>query len=336
MIEVFIPEDRVTDLQETIKNIPTLGIWQGECVGDIVSVRILVNADNSGEALDLIQNRYSKLENFRLILYPVETSLPRPEEEEEKKADEPHPRETLPKPRLSRISRDELYDDLYEVAGLRWIFIIMVVLSTIVAAIGLLKGNVAIVIGAMVIAPLLGPNVAFSLATTLADSKLAKKAVTANLAGFTIAFTIAVIVGIFVTVDPSSPEIAFRVEIGLSDIALALAAGAAGTLAFTTGAPTALIGVMVAVALLPPLVALGLLVGSALWSAACGAFLLFLTNVVCVNFAGVCTFLLQDIRPATWWEKSKARKATWKAIIFWVILLAVIIVLILLSQHARQ
>lgn len=61
----------------------------------------------------------------------------------------------------------------------------------------------------------------------------------------------------------------------------------------TTGAPAALIGVMVAVALIPPLVTFGLLVGSGRLALACNALLLFITNVICINLAGVVTLLLQ-------------------------------------------
>jgi uncharacterized membrane protein len=67
---------------------------------------------------------------------------------------------------------------------------------------------------------------------------------------------------------------------------------------------------MVAVALLPPLVTSGLLLGGGQPALAMGALSLFLMNLICVNLAGVTTFLVQGIRPATWWEKDRAVKAT--------------------------
>ena len=60
-----------------------------------------------------------------------------------------------------------------------------------------------------------------------------------------------------------------------------------------------------------------------------GAFGLFLTNITCVNLAGVITFLAQGIRPRTWWEADKARKATRTAIGFWLLLLFILLVIIL-------
>jgi uncharacterized membrane protein len=109
-----------------------------------------------------------------------------------------------------------------------------------------------------------------------------------------------------------------------------VAAGSAGALAFTTGLPAALVGVMVAVALLPPLAAAGLLAGSGLWGPAGGAFLLVVTNVVCVNLAAIVTFLAQRVRPRTWWEEEKAKKATRVALATWITLLAALVGVILL------
>ena len=104
------------------------------------------------------------------------------------------------------------------------------------------------------------------------------------------------------------------------------------TLAFTTGVPTTLVGVMVAVALLPPLVTFGLLFGAGFWKDAWGALLLLLTNLVCINLAGVATFLVQGVRPLTWWETNKAKKATALAITLWAILLTALVLLIVLPR----
>jgi uncharacterized membrane protein len=97
---------------------------------------------------------------------------------------------------------------------------------------------------------------------------------------------------------------------------------------------SALIGVMVAVALLPPLVTAGMLCGSGQWGLAAGSLLLFLINLICVNLAGVVAFLVQGIRPVTWWEATKAKKATRFAIFLWMVLLAALVVMILLSKKA--
>jgi uncharacterized membrane protein len=89
---------------------------------------------------------------------------------------------------------------------------------------------------------------------------------------------------------------------------------------------------MVAVALLPPLVVSGMAMGAADWQVAGGALLLTLVNVICVNLAGVVTFLALCIRPASWYEAARAAKETRVAIVFWIGILAVLAVLIYFSR----
>ena len=63
------------------------------------------------------------------------------------------------------------------------------------------------------------------------------------------------------------------------------------------------------------------------------ALLLFITNVICVNLAGVVTLLVQNVRPRTWWEADRAKKAIKIAISLWVILLLMLVAVILVLQH---
>ena len=134
--------------------------------------------------------------------------------------------------------------------------------KSLLVSLFLVGNNVAVIIGAMVIAPMLGPNVALSLSNTLGDVTLARIALKANAVGILIAFILSVFIGFIFTVDPAIPEIASRTKVVLEAIVIALASSSAGVLAFTTGVSAILIGVMVAVALLPPLVVCGLLLGS--------------------------------------------------------------------------
>jgi len=74
---------------------------------------------------------------------------------------------------------------------------------------------------------------------------------------------------------------------------------------------------MVAVALLPPLTVFGLLLGSGHVSEAFGALLLFCVNIICINLAGVITFLSQGVSPRVWWQAEKARKAARLSVLLW-------------------
>jgi uncharacterized hydrophobic protein (TIGR00341 family) len=176
--------------------------------------------------------------------------------------------------------------------------------------------------------------VALSLGTTLGDLSLLHRAISTMVVGIATTMVLSVIIGVVLQVDPASPELVSRNGVGLGDIVVALASGCAGALAFTTGVSTTLIGVMVAVALLPPLVAFGLFLGGGHPALAMGALSLFLVNLISVNLAGVTTFLLQGIHPANLWEKDQAKKATHIALKLWITLLAALIGLILLFQKS--
>ena len=179
-----------------------------------------------------------------------------------------------------------------------------------------------------VIAPLLGPNMGMALAATLGDSTLAKRSLKTNLNGIAVAVLIAIALGWFAEVDVANSEITSRLQVSYADFVLALASGAAGALTFTSGAPGSLIGVMVAVALLPPLMVFGLLVGDGQFQTSLNALLLLITNVVCVNIAGVAMFLYQGVRPNKWWEAKQAKKQTGIAIAVWIALLGILSIII--------
>jgi uncharacterized hydrophobic protein (TIGR00341 family) len=329
LIELVLTDASLASVQELLSEFHVISVWQDTSDDGRALLKILIPSERTEAVLDVLEERYSTKEGFRIVILPVEASIPRLEPEVETIPEQNNQvSEQNSKSKPSRISREELYSDVQDVAGLSNVHMIMVALSSVVAAVGMLRGNVAIIIGAMVIAPLLGPNVALSLATTLADMSLGRKALKTSAVGIMLALTISFVLGFAIPFDPLIPEIASRTEVSLGDVALALASGTAGALAFTTGIPSALIGVMVAVALLPPLVAFGLLMGSGNGLTAIGSLLLFLTNIICVNLAGVATFLVQGIRPLTWWEAARARRAARFAMILWFSLLLVLVVII--------
>ena len=331
LIEMVLPEENSEGVHELLKGQQVLDIWYESLLEGQVLVKILLLAEKTQTVLDILQKNFAMTKGFRIIILPAEASIPRPVEEEPPQKEEVQP-EKKPEIKVARISREELYADIVDRSRLSKIYIEMIFLSSIVASFGLLSNNIAVIIGAMVIAPLLGPNVALSLATTLGDIALVRTALKANLAGILIALAISVFIGFTFTVNPDTPEIASRTKVGLDSIIVALASGSAGVLAFTAGISAILIGVMVAVALLPPLAAFGLLLGSGHEVQAMGALLLFSINIICINLAGVVTFLAHGIHPRTWWEADKALRATQIAIVLWVILLLALTAVVLLSR----
>ncbi len=313
LIELILKQSDGSGLKTLLKDSTLLEHRQINLPDDEVLVRILLDAEHSEAVLDLLNERFSGQEGHRIVVLAVEATLPRNDPEKDNPAEQAQPEEKSPE----RISREELYEDIKDAARCTRVFSAMVLLSTVLAATGLYYNSVTIIIGAMVIAPLLGPNVALSLATTLGDLALLRRALLTLSVGIGIVMLLSVTMGTFLEFNPASTEVASRTRVAIGDLVVALASGCAGTLAFTTGVSATLIGVMVAVALLPPLVTFGLMLGGGETSLALGALSLFLMNLICINLAGVMTFLVQGIQPVSWWEKNTAKKAVKIAIGLW-------------------
>ncbi len=291
-------------------------------IGDdgMQTMRLLVGDDKVQSALDALQNILGAQTFAKIVVLPVEVALPRPEadkEKEEKKAG---------------ATREALYNEIEKNAHLNTNYIILVTLSTIVAAIGLIENNVAVVVGAMVIAPLLGPNLAFSLGTALGDTELMKKSGLTTAVGILLAIVLSFLLGLLWPFDITSPELMSRTDVGLDSIVLALASGAAASISLTTGLSSVLVGVMVAVALMPPATTFGLMLGHGNIEHAVGAGLLLAINVVCVNLSSKLVFFIKGVRPRTWWEKEKAKRAMFVFVLMWLVTL----VLLLVSIYVRQ
>lgn len=309
ILQIVVPSPDPTRVDGCLDGTPVLAGWKSGENDDHQVLQVLIESGHSEAMMDRFNRQFGEEEGFRMILLPVEGVHPPLEEEEEEEAKPGEPPEEETKAD-GRVSRTELIQEATSSSRATGVYVSLVAASAVVAAVGLLRDDLAVIIGAMVIAPLLGPNVALSLATVLREPDLARQALKTNAVGMAVAVAIAVGVGLLVPVDATVPAIAARTVPGAPDIILALAAGTAGTLAFTSGYPQTVIGVMVAVALLPPVVAFGLLLGSGQFPVATGAFLLVAANVICVNLSGVATFLARGVTPAGWWEAKKARKAT--------------------------
>lgn len=335
LMEIYLPENDTATIKELIENEATLDTWQQEGANGSILIKLLIHAEKTEKILDRLEEKYTGRDNFRVILLSVEGTIPRADEigEESASSSDGEQNAEDKKDNQERVSREELYSSILDSVKLSRNYITLVAVSSVVAAVGLLQNNVAVIIGAMVIAPLLGPNVGLALATTLGDLDLGKTALKTSFSGMALALGISILVGLLFRIDPTIHEIASRTNVQLADIVIALASGSAGVLAFTSGVATALIGVMVSVALLPPLVVFGLLLGSGHMPGAFGAFLLVVTNIICLNLAGVVTLILKGIRPRNWWEANKAGRASRLAIALWSALLVLLVFVVYLSRR---
>ncbi len=303
--------------------------WFNKSEDKRVITRILVNVKNQQELLDALQRAVQKHEDWRITLIPVEATLPAVEKKEEPPKKEKRI-ETVRSILRGSITREELQSNMEKGAEASFDFYVLVFLSSIVAGIGLIQADVAIIIGAMVIAPLLGPNLALAFGAALGSKRLVKSGVQTNLLGLGFTLLIAIIGSLFISPDTvtNSTEMMNRTNVGYASIILALASGAAAVLSLTAGVSSALVGVMVAVALMPPAVTLGVTIGNAQWGLAYGSFLLLATNIVCVNLSAQAIFRLKGIKPRTWYEEKKAKQASRLNTIIWFVLLCILAILI--------
>jgi uncharacterized hydrophobic protein (TIGR00341 family) len=294
--------------------------WSAESEDGRRGFRMLVDDETRQTVVDALQSVLGGTEGFHIVIIPVDTVLPRVADEDE----EGKRRKSI------AATREELYSEIERGARLDSNYLLLVFLSTVVAAIGLVEDNVAVVVGAMVIAPLLGPNIAFAFGTSLGDRKLIWQAFTTNMAGLSLALLLSLLIGMLWPVNLGSHEIIARTDVGMDGVALALASGAAAVLSLSTGLSTTLVGVMVAVALLPPTATLGMLLGSGQFELAGGAALLLAVNIVCVILAAKLVFLVKGVKPRTWLERSRARQSMVTYLTLWVTLLSILIAVIVL------
>ena len=317
VIEVITDQGHVDTLRGIAAQQEVVDIWVGHNDEDgRCSTRLLVRPEKQQAVMDALQSLLATADDTRILVLPVEATLPRLEDEnleDEKKSS------------VTR-SREELYQKIVSGAKLDSNFMYMVIMSTIVAAIGLLEDNVAVVIGAMVIAPLLGPNMALAFATTLGEGKLLWLALKSNIAGLFTALALSTFIGAVWPLNIESHELMMRTDVGMDGIVLALVSGAAAVLSLTAGLSNSLVGVMVAVAILPPTATVGLMLGSGNYQYALGAALLLAVNIVCVNLASNITFLFKGIKPRTWFEKKKAKQSLIIFVLFWLVALTILVV----------
>lgn len=280
-------------------------------------MRAVFSGGDAQELVDALQGLLDDGVDWRIIVLPVEATAPKVEPKETEKD----------KARKKTIAlREEIYQDVSGGAAISNDFLLLTLLSTIVAAVGLSTSNVAVVIGAMVIAPLLGPVLAFSFAAALGDLPLLLRAARTAMAGLAVGAGVSFLIGLFFPVDFQSTELTARTVLGMDAVALALASGGAAALSIAAGLPSALVGVMVAVALLPPSAAAGMYLGGGDPESAFRAGLLLAVNVVCVNLAALAVFAYKGIRARTWLERISAKRATKVNVATLVFLLLVLMV----------
>ena len=177
-------------------------------------------------------------------------------------------------------------------------FLLLVVMATAIATLGLLQSSAPVVIGAMLVSPLLGPimGIGFGLATI--ESNLIKRSLVTLAAGTLVAIIIAALIIWLSPIKDVTPEIRARTQPTLIDLGVAVVGGIAGVYAILRKLSGVMVGVAIATALLPPLstVAFGLVTGRP--DFAMGGGLLFLTNTLAIAFSVTIVARLNKFGPS--------------------------------------
>jgi uncharacterized hydrophobic protein (TIGR00341 family) len=235
IIQVTLPAEYKKTILNIAERHEAIDVWwEPKNEDGFRTISILVNRQSQQETLDSIQIHLKDQEKWRAVLLPVEAALPAKIENQDN--------EKKFKWRKS-LSREELFEEVSGGATGDMIYYIMVFLSTIVAAVGLIQDNVAVVIAAMVIAPLLGPNLALAFGGALGNKALIFNSLKTCLGGLVMAIIPSIFIGYFLDVDLQSEQLSSRTIIDYAAIALALASGAAAVLSMATGVSSALVGV---------------------------------------------------------------------------------------------
>lgn len=208
---------------------------------------------------------------------------------------------SYPMPWIHHASSEEfrdLFQALRENARASESYLTLMVLSTLLATIGLFAGSAPVIIGAMILAPLMQPIIALAMGLLRQDEKLIKDCLYTLAIGVGLSVLCAVLLAMLTPLQTINAEIGARVKPTLLDLGVAVVSGIAGAYASArTEVARSLAGVAIAVALIPPLAVTGIGIGWWSWQVFSGAALLFLTNLVGIVLAALMTFLFLGYSP---------------------------------------
>jgi uncharacterized hydrophobic protein (TIGR00271 family) len=201
-------------------------------------------------------------------------------------------------PALDLHEQTAVYKAIREGAQPKVDFFVMSGLSAAIATFGLLQNSPAVIIGAMLVAPLMAAIFGLSLGVVRGDVRLLRRAASAMLRGILLAIAVAAAMTLILPKRPLASEVIVRAQPNLLDLGVALASGAAGAYALCRKDVSAsLPGVAIAAALVPPLAVIGIGLSKLQGDVAGGALLLFVTNLVAISAAGGLVFLWLGFRP---------------------------------------
>ena len=232
-----------------------------------------------------------------------------------------------------RISREELQAKADDLASGLGTYVLMTVISAVIATAGLLLDSPATVVGSMVIAPLIGPAMSAAIGTVVDDEEMFRRGARMQVIGVVVAVAAATLFAFalrtlaFVPpgLDPLElAEVSERLAPNVLVLVVALGAGVAGIVSLMTGVSATLVGVMIAVALIPPAAAVGIGIAFQIPRLVLGAGVIVAVNVLSINLSALVMLWYEGYRPQRWFREDDARAALLKRVAVLVAAIAVL------------
>lgn len=200
--------------------------------------------------------------------------------------------------RIEPAQRQQLHNELLEESTLNTIYLILIVGSCTIATFGLLTNSTAVIIGAMIIAPLMLPIRGLAFGALAGNVRLFRRGLIAVIVGTLLAVILAWSLGLLTGISSFGSEVLSRSEPTLLDLGIAVAAGGiSGYAKVQPKISASLAGTAIAVALMPPICVVGLGLAHSNWSLSLGATLLYLTNLLGITLSCMLTFLIAGYTP---------------------------------------
>ncbi len=180
------------------------------------------------------------------------------------------------------VDHDAILRQIAEDSGWSGRYAFLIVISAAISLLGLLMPSVAVLIGAMLLSPLMMPIIGLGFGIATVDTREIRRAATALLVGALLAVALSVVCVALSPIQTITSEIAGRTRPTLFDLLVALLSAVAGAYALIRGRGGTVVGVAIAIALMPPLVVVGFGIATLNWTVFAGSLLLFLTNAITI------------------------------------------------------
>ncbi|WP_099157660.1 TIGR00341 family protein [Virgibacillus ndiopensis] len=323
LIEVIAPEN--FKYQNDLLNKFSYTSYWASRENNELHIRILVEKQNAEKILNYLEKAASDVNSqFDALLYSVKAYIPSKYHEKNTPDDD--------KQQFERASRHELYSVVQTSSKIDSSFSWFTVFAALVATVGVIQNSPGLVLGANIIDPSIRPIMGVSFSSVLGEKKIIRQSIITAISGLLIPVTIAALFGYLFPLPINSSEFLAQTNVHILDIIVAVSAGAAGALSFVKRSQGQLVGVMISLAVLPPAVVLGMMVGSSQWQSAIQPLLLLVININSILLSAIIVFWLSGIKPVKWKDIQDANTSRVNSLLFTGVICLILIITVVLIR----